>query len=51
VNDNVVNQADVDYMDGVWLTDDPVADVNRDGVVNSLDRSLLNANWGVAGDP
>ncbi|HUW14235.1 MAG TPA: hypothetical protein VM537_31220, partial [Anaerolineae bacterium] len=50
VNDNVVNQADFDYMVSVFGTDDAVADINRDGVVNSIDFAFLNSNWQVAGD-
>ena len=49
-NDNVVNQADFDYMNSVWFTNDPVADINRDGIVNGLDFSILNGNWGLTGD-
>jgi hypothetical protein len=51
VNDNVVNQADLDYMTAHWLTNDPIADINRDGVVNSIDFAILNSNWGKMGDP
>lgn len=51
VNDNVVDQADVDYMESVWFTSDPIADINRDGTVNSLDFAILNGNWGKTGDP
>lgn len=50
VNDNFVDQADFEYMSWVWRTDDPIADINRDGLVNVLDFSLLNANWHVSGD-
>jgi hypothetical protein len=50
VNDNVVNQADLDYMQSVWFTGDAIADVNRDGVVNSVDFSIMNGNWGKTGD-
>jgi hypothetical protein len=50
VDDNVVDQADFDYMQSVWGTGDPIADINRDGVVNTIDFAILNGNWGKAGD-
>ena len=31
---------------GVWFTPLQPSDINNDGVVNSIDFSLLNANWG-----
>jgi len=50
VNDNVIGQADFDYMNSVWSTDDPIADINRDGIVNTIDFAILNGNWGKTGD-
>jgi hypothetical protein len=50
VNDNMVGQADYDYMESLWGTNDPIADINRDGIVNSIDFAILNANWGQVGD-
>lgn len=49
-NDNTVGQADYDYMQSVWRTSDPVADIDRDGWVLIYDYSILISNWGVAGD-
>jgi len=50
-DDNVVNGADAGYLWLRWVTNDPLADINRDGVVDGLDLTLLNANLGTAGDP
>ncbi|TSC68141.1 MAG: fibronectin type III domain-containing protein, partial [Parcubacteria group bacterium Gr01-1014_66] len=45
-NDRTVNGADWTIMAGVWFTPSQPSDINLDGVVNSIDFSLLNANWG-----
>jgi hypothetical protein len=50
VDDNVIDQADADYLAARFLTDDPTADINGDGIVNSTDFSILNGNWGQVGD-
>jgi len=44
--DRTVNGADWSIMANAWFTNDAVADINADGIVNSIDFSLLNANWG-----
>ena len=41
-----VNGTDWTIMAGVWFTADATADINKDGIVNSIDFSLMNANWG-----
>ncbi|MBI3305423.1 hypothetical protein HYZ80_03835 [Candidatus Parcubacteria bacterium] len=33
-----------------WFTNSQTSDINRDGVVNSIDFSLLNRNWGRGGE-
>ncbi|MBI4132957.1 MAG: hypothetical protein HY473_02640 [Candidatus Sungbacteria bacterium] len=33
-----------------WFTNNQTADINRDGVVNSIDFSWLNRNWGRSGE-
>jgi hypothetical protein len=32
-------------MNTAWGTADPVADINKDGTVNSIDWSIMNSNW------
>ena len=44
--DRAVNGADWTIMANVWFTADATADINADGIVNSIDFSLMNANWG-----
>jgi len=44
--DGQVNGADWSIMANVWFTNDATADINIDGIVNSIDFSLMNANWG-----
>ena len=43
----VVDVYDFSYMAGVWLTDDPAADIAQpaDGVVDVLDLSILAQEW------
>jgi len=48
--DNVIDESDWDVMAEKWHTTDPVADINQDGQVNSLDWHYLNKNWGSTGD-
>ena len=33
-------------MNSKWFTNDATADLNKDGKVNAIDFSLMNANWG-----
>lgn len=33
-------------MNSKWNTDDTRADLNEDGIVNTLDWSFVNKNWG-----
>jgi hypothetical protein len=33
-----------------WLTDDPVADITGNGLVDGADLGILLWNWGVCGD-
>jgi len=40
-----VNGADWSIVAGVWFTSSQPSDINLDGVINSIDFSLLNANW------
>ena len=35
-------------MNTVWFTADATADLNTDGIVNSLDFGLMNRNWGLS---
>jgi hypothetical protein len=39
---------DLDYNDVINFFD--LADLNRDGIVNALDFSLMNKNWQASGD-
>ena len=48
--DNLIDESDWDIMADQWHTADPVADINQDGQVNSLDWHYLNKNWGFTGD-
>ena len=32
-------------MNSAWLTNNATSDLNKDGIVNSLDFSLMNSNW------
>jgi hypothetical protein len=34
------------YLLGAWGTDDPVADVNDDGIVDGADLTDILASWG-----
>jgi hypothetical protein len=44
-NDRSINVLDWDIMRTQWGTNNLTSDVNRDGVVNSIDFSYLNKNW------
>ena len=44
-NDGVVGEQDWQYMKSKWFSNDAVADINGDGVVNAVDFGLLNKNW------
>jgi hypothetical protein len=37
-------------MNTKWYVSDATSDLNRDGIVNALDFSLLNKNWQMSGD-
>jgi hypothetical protein len=45
--DGIVDMTDLSYMAGVWLTDNPTADISlpADGIVNLLDLSILSLEW------
>ena len=45
-SNRTVNALDWSMMAGVWFSADAIADLNKDGIVNSIDFSLLNRNWG-----
>jgi hypothetical protein len=47
---NQENSLDYSAMNGKWFQSDAVADLNKDGIVNALDFSLLNKNWMRQGD-
>ncbi len=36
---------DWSIMNSKWFTNDATADLNGDGIVNSLDFSIMNGNW------
>jgi hypothetical protein len=33
-------------MNSQWFTANPQSDINGDGLVNSIDFGLMNAQWG-----
>ena len=35
-------------MNSAWFTSDMTADINKDGLVNSIDFGILNRNWGLS---
>ena len=43
--DGINNADDWRYLESRWFSNDSVADINGDGVVNSIDFGLLNRNW------
>lgn len=43
--DGLTGENDWVYMRDRWFTDDASADINGDGIVNSVDFGLLNRNW------
>lgn len=44
--DQTVNELDLLMLLAVYHTDDPIADINQDGIVDSIDLWLLTQNWG-----
>lgn len=46
VPNSQINSVDWSAMNGKWQTADPLADINRDGVVNTLDFTYLSRNYG-----
>jgi hypothetical protein len=48
--DNLISDADFWNMNNKWYQPDSVADFNDDGLVNSLDSSLMARNWQKTGD-
>jgi hypothetical protein len=43
---NIVSFPSWMTRNGQWGTSDPMADINDDGTVNSLDWSIMNSEWG-----
>ncbi|PJE64649.1 MAG: hypothetical protein COU90_02295 [Candidatus Ryanbacteria bacterium CG10_big_fil_rev_8_21_14_0_10_43_42] len=39
------NKEDWEFLRDRWFSGDPIADINGDGIVNSVDFGLLNKNW------
>ncbi len=37
-------------MNTKWYQSDAIADLNKDGIVNALDFSLMNKNWQKSGE-
>jgi hypothetical protein len=44
-NSGTVGEDDWLYMRSKWFSNDTDADLNGDGVVNSIDFGILNGNW------
>ncbi len=44
-SDAIINELDWSIMANRWHTSDPIADINDDGDVNTLDWHYLNKNW------
>ena len=44
--DGKVGENDWLYMKARWFSNDASADINGDGIVNSIDFGLVNKNWG-----
>ena len=49
-NSNSIGAGDWSVMSPAWGTNNALADINDDGLVNSLDFGLMNKNWGQAGN-
>ena len=49
-NDNRIDALDVARLAQKWFQADSGADLTGDGIVNSLDYSLLRTNWNSTGD-
>lgn len=47
---NDIGSGDWSLMSPAWGTNDALADINNDGLVNSLDFGIMNKNWGQVGD-
>lgn len=47
-NDKAISAGDWDVMSPVWFTNNATADINKDGIVNSIDFGFINKNFGVA---
>ncbi|MDD5750181.1 MAG: hypothetical protein PHU56_00820 [Candidatus Pacebacteria bacterium] len=47
--DNTVDSADFSYLGSKWRTNDSVADINKDGIVNAIDWGIMNKNWHITG--
>ncbi|MEK7635985.1 MAG: fibronectin type III domain-containing protein [Patescibacteria group bacterium] len=48
-NSNSIGASDWSLMSPYWLTNNALADINDDNLVNSLDFGLMNKNWGRVG--
>ncbi len=49
-NNNIISSSDWTAMADNWQTGDSDADFNEDGIVNTIDFSFMNRNWGASGD-
>lgn len=49
-NSNRIGSGDWSLMSPAWGTNDALADINDDGLVNSLDFGIMNKNWDQPGD-
>lgn len=47
--DNQINGGDFTYLKQKFMTNDAVADINQDGIVNTIDFSVIYTNWGLNG--
>lgn len=47
-NDGVVEPYEWNYMKSKWFSSDKTADINGDGIVNSIDFGILNRGSNVA---
>lgn len=44
-NDNKIDNLDYNYLTSHWATNDQIADVFKDGQVNTIDFAILSLNW------
>lgn len=51
VVDNKINSLDMSYVINQFTTTDVKADLNRDGIVNNLDSTIVQGNYFKVGDP